>query len=63
MPIYQLNMSKEVAIGLLKVAQNGNDLLSILDSLSDSIADTLSINQDEKVTPLAVDFVGDIVNF
>ena len=63
MPIYQLNMSKEVAIGLLKVAQNGNDLLSILDSLSDSIADALSINQDEKVTPLAVDFVGDIVNF
>jgi len=48
-------MSKEVAIGLLKVAQNGNDLLSILDSLNDS--------QDEKVTPLAIDFVGDIVNF
>jgi len=48
-------MSKEVAIGLLKVAQNGNDLLSILDSLNDS--------QDEKVTPLAVDFRGNPTDF
>ena len=55
MPIYQLNMSKEVAIGMLKVAQNGDDLLSILDALNDS--------QDEKVTPLAVDFQGNPTDF
>ena len=48
-------MSKEVAIGMLKVAQNGDDLLSILDALS--------INQDEKVTPLAVDFQGNPTDF
>ena len=56
-------MTKEVVIGMLKVAKNGNDLLSILDVLNDSIADALSINQDEKVTPLAVDFRGNATDF
>ena len=48
-------MTKEVVIGMLKVAKNGNDLLSILDALNDS--------QDEKVTPLAVDFRGNAADF
>ena len=48
-------MTKEVVIGMLKVAKNGNDLLSILDVLNDS--------QDGKVTPLAVDFRGNATDF
>lgn len=48
-------MSKEVMIGMLKVANNGNDLLQILDSLIDTNEETISSD--------AVDFVGDIVNF
>ena len=48
-------MSKEVMIGMLKVAKNGNDLLQILDSLVE--------NEEDNITGDAVDFVGDIVNF
>ena len=48
-------MSKEVMIGMLKVANNGNDLLQILDALVD--------NEADNITGDAVDFVGDIVNF
>ena len=48
-------MSKEVMIGMLKVAKNGNDLLQILDALTD--------NEEDNITGYAVDFVGDIVNF
>jgi hypothetical protein len=48
-------MSKEVMIGMLKVAKNGNDLLQILDALTD--------NEGDNITGDAVDFVGDIVNF
>ena len=42
-------------IGMLKVANNGNDLLAILDSLIE--------NEEENITGEAFDFVGDIVNF
>ena len=48
-------MSKEVMIGMLKVAKNGNDLLQILDALTDT--------NEEVISPVAVDFVGEIVNF
>ena len=48
-------MSKEVMIGMLKVANNGNDLLRILDALTDT--------NEEVISSDAVDFVGDIVNF
>ncbi len=48
-------MSKEVMIGMLKVANNGNDLLQILDALTDT--------NEEVISSAAVDFVGDIVNF
>ena len=48
-------MSKEVMIGMLKVANNGNDLLQILDALTDT---------NEEVIPSdAVDFSGNPVNF
>ena len=33
-------MSKEVMIGMLKVANNGNDLLAILDSLVENETDS-----------------------
>jgi hypothetical protein len=49
-------MSKEVMIGMLKVAKNGNDLLQILDALTDTNEETIS-------SEVAVDFVGEIVNF
>ena len=48
-------MSKEVMIGMLKVANNGNDLLQILDALVE--------NEGDNITGDVVDFVGDIVNF
>ena len=48
-------MSKEVMIGMLKVAKNGNDLLAILDSLIE--------NEEETITGEAVDFSGQSVNF
>lgn len=48
-------MSKEVMIGMLKVANNGNDLLAILDSLINTEEDT--------ITSDAVDFSGQPVNF
>ena len=32
-------MSKEVVVGMLKIAKNGNDLLQILDVIQSSIAD------------------------
>ena len=48
-------MSKEVMIGMLKVANNGNDLLQILDALTDT--------NEEVISSDVVDFVGDIVNF
>ena len=48
-------MSKEVMIGMLKVANNGNDLLTILDSLVE--------NEPEQSTTDAVDFSGQPVNF
>ena len=43
-------MSKEVMIGMLKVANNGNDLLQILDSLTDT--------NEEVISSDAVDFSG-----
>ena len=48
-------MSKEVMIGMLKVANNGNDLLQILDSLTDT--------NEEVISSDAVDFSGQPVNF
>ena len=48
-------MSKEVMIGMLKVANNGNDLLQILDSLTDT--------NEEVISSDAVDFSGNPVNF
>ena len=48
-------MSKEVMIGMLKVANNGNEMLQILDALVE--------NEGDNITGDAVDFVGDIVNF
>jgi len=48
-------MSKEVMIGMLKVANNGNDLLAILDSLVE--------NEGDNITTDAVDFSGNPVNF
>ena len=48
-------MSKEVMIGMLKVANNGNDLLAILDSLIE--------NEEGTITGEAVDFSGQSVNF
>ncbi len=48
-------MSKEVMIGMLKVANNGNDLLQILDALVE--------NEGDNITTDAVDFSGNPVNF
>ena len=48
-------MSKEVMIGMLKVAKNGNDLLQILDALVE--------NEGDNITTDAVDFSGNPVNF
>ena len=48
-------MSKEVMIGMLKVANNGNDLLQILDSLT--------VTNEEVISSDAVDFSGQSVNF
>ena len=48
-------MSKEVMIGMLKVANNGNDLLAILDSLVE--------NEGDNITSDAVDFSGNPVRF
>jgi len=48
-------MSKEVMIGMLKVANNGNDILAILDSLIE--------NKGDNITSDAVDFSGNPVNF
>ena len=42
-------------IGMLKVANNGNDLLTILDSLIE--------NEGDNITTDAVDFNGQSVNF
>ena len=48
-------MSKEVMIGMLKVANNGNDLLKILDALTDT--------NEEVISSDAVDFSVQSVNF
>ena len=59
-------MSKEVMIGMLKVAKNGNEMLQILDGIvgNPPYADSSSdVNFQEVVSTHAVDFVGDIVNF
>ena len=48
-------MSKEVMIGMLKVAKNGNDLLQILDALVE--------NEGDNITTDAVSFSGEPVNF
>ena len=48
-------MSKEVMIGMLKVANNGNDILAILDSLIE--------NEGDNITSDVVDFSGNPVNF
>ena len=48
-------MSKEVMIGMLKVANNGNDLLAILDALTDT--------NEEAISSDAVDFSGQPANF
>ena len=42
-------------IGMLKVANNGNDILAILDSLVE--------NEGDNITSDAVDFSGNPVNF
>ena len=42
-------------IGMLKVAKNGNDLLQILDALTDT--------KEEVISSDAVDFSGQSVNF
>ena len=42
-------------IGMLKVANNGNDILAILDSLIE--------NEGDNITSDAVDFSGNPVNF
>ena len=49
------SMSKEVMIGMLKVANNGNDLLQILDALTDT--------NEEVISSDAVDFSGQPINF
>ena len=49
-------MSKEVMIGMLKVANNGNEMLRILDALNDT--------NEEVISPLsAVDFSGNPTDF
>ena len=48
-------MSKEVLIGMLKVAQNGDQMLQILDSITDT--------EKEIISSDAVDFSGQPVNF
>ena len=48
-------MSKEVLIGMLQVAQNGDQMLQILDSISNT--------QEESISFDAVDFSGQPVNF
>ena len=48
-------MSKEVMIGMLKVANNGNEMLQILDALVE--------NEGDNITGDAVDFSGQSVNF
>jgi hypothetical protein len=48
-------MSKEVMIGMLKVANNGNEMLQILDALVE--------NEGDNITTDAVDFSGNPVNF
>ena len=48
-------MSKEVMIGMLKVANNGNDLLQIMDALTDT--------NEEVIASDAVYFSGQSVNF
>ena len=48
-------MSKEVMIGMLKVANNGNEMLQILDALIE--------NDGDNITTDAVDFSGNPVNF
>jgi len=48
-------MSKEVMIGMLKVANNGNEMLQILDALIE--------NEGDNITTDAVDFSGNPVNF
>ena len=59
-------MSKEVMIGMLKVANNGNDLLQILDAIvgNPPYADSSSdVNFQEVISSYAVDFSGNPVNF
>ena len=41
-------MSKEVMIGMLKVANNGNDLLQILDALTDTNEEVISFMEGLK---------------
>ena len=48
-------MSKEVLIGMLKVASNGKDLLTILDSITNT--------EEEAISSDAVSFSGEPVNF
>ena len=48
-------MSKEVLIGMLKVANNGKDLLTILDSSTNT--------EEEAISSDAVSFSGEPVNF
>ena len=48
-------MSKEVMIGMLKVANNGNEMLQILDALIE--------NEGDNITTDAVDFSGNPVSF
>ena len=48
-------MSKEVLIGMLKIAQNGDQMLQILDSITDT--------EKESISSDAVDFSGNPVNF
>ena len=54
-PIQHKPMSKEVMISLLNRANNGNDLLAILDALIE--------NEEDNITTDAVDFSGNPVSF
>ena len=59
-------MSKEVMIGMLKVANNGNEMLQILDALTDTEGRKFpseTVTNEEVISSDAVDFSGQPVNF
>ena len=59
-------MSKEVMIGMLKVANNGNEMLQILDGIvgNPPYADSSSaVSFQEAISSYAVDFKGNPTDF